>query len=279
MRFKAKISKEALLTFHGVICQMQRIGNFAVIYLSEDCVRLAVVSESVDTPRCYSELSSEILFSDYRLESQSSNKILLEVGLDNFSMALASGKHSSQSHLKLVKRGLRPCLNFETQSLEALSLNITHDVPIRILPASDIIYYNPPDIPPPTVSLELPRTKLLRIIVEKMTKFAKHVYITASQTGNIVFEVEHSGTLIKTYYTGLIPRFEGNLRVETDRDNKASMKIELRKLSLILNNANLLWDGAFVFITDNYALILHIILSPPEAGSLTYYLPAITVEH
>jgi hypothetical protein len=247
MKFRARLSKENLIVFHGVICQLQRVGQVAAIYLSQDFLRLAVVCDSIDTPRCYSELHASSICTDYRIESLSGNNILFEIGLENFSNALASGRHAMLSMLRLVKRGMRTCLSFETESVEALSLNVTHDIPIRILPTTDIMYYNPPDVPPPSVALELPRsTKLLRVLVDKMSKFAKYIHLTASQAGNLTLKIDHASAVLKTYYSGLTPRYEGNLSLEHDRDNKATIKLEGRKLSLILNHTNLLWDGAFL---------------------------------
>lgn len=246
MRFRARISKESILVLQGVISQLHRIGDIAVIFLSAECVRLAVVSESVDNPRCYSELQANVLFEDYRIESQISNTILFEIGIENLSRALSSGKNAANCLIKLVKRGVRPCLSFETQSLEALNLNVTHDIPIRLLPSTDIVYYNPPEVPPPTVSLELPRNKLLRTIIDRMAKFAKYVHITACQMGSLQFQVDHASTIIKTFYGGLVPRYEGNLRVETDANNTANIQLEIKKLSIVLNQVALQWDGGFI---------------------------------
>lgn len=47
--------------------------------------------------------------------------------------ALSSGKTSSSSQLKLVKRDGCPCLCFETKAHEsALSIDVTHDIPIKV---------------------------------------------------------------------------------------------------------------------------------------------------
>jgi hypothetical protein len=72
---------------------------------------------------------------------------------------------------------------------------------------NDIIYYLPPDMAPPTISLELPRGRLMRTIVERMMKISRHLHIDAEQTGRLVFRVENSSVSVKTYYTGLTPRF------------------------------------------------------------------------
>jgi hypothetical protein len=81
----------------------------------------------------------------------------------------------------------------------------------QIMQPNDIIYYLPPDMAPPTISLDLPKGKLMRTIVDRMMKISRHLHIDAEQTGRLVFRVENSSVSVKTYYTGLSPRF-GELR-------------------------------------------------------------------
>ena len=147
MRFKGKLSNENLLLLHNVIVQLQKscIGNSAIIYLTKENIQFAVVSSGkVDNTTCCAEILPEALFTSYQIESQTENSILLEIGLENLNRALASGKHSTQCQLKLTKYDDKPYLSFESKSIEALSLNIKHDIPIRMHKPTDIIDYLPP---------------------------------------------------------------------------------------------------------------------------------------
>lgn len=47
----------------------------------------------------------------------------------------------------------------------------------------------------------------MRTIVDRMMKISRHLHIDAEQTGRLVFRVESSSVSVKTYYTGLKPRF------------------------------------------------------------------------
>ena len=76
---------------------------------------------------------------------------------------------------------------------------------MKVLKVSDIFLHLPPKMSPPTVALELPRSKLMKTIVEKMAKICKYVYLTAAQTGRLVLRAEHSSTaVIKTFFNGKI---------------------------------------------------------------------------
>ena len=81
MRFKAKLSNECVTMLYGVTASLERIGQTTAMYLDEDFVRLSVITESPDVPKVYAELNQNVLFQDYRIESQSSNCILFEIEL------------------------------------------------------------------------------------------------------------------------------------------------------------------------------------------------------
>jgi hypothetical protein len=115
MRFKARLMKDNLLVFASVLNMLERVGTTAVVFLNEENIRLAVVTESPDSPKVFSEFKQENLFFDYRIESQNSNSILFEIEIDLLLQALASGKHAPQCLLKLVKRGPKPFLCFESR--------------------------------------------------------------------------------------------------------------------------------------------------------------------
>ena len=75
---------------------LEKIGNNAVILLNEHCMRLAVTSTESASPKVYSEFNVHTLFIEYKIESQSSNAILIEVDLHHLSKALTKSKHASQ---------------------------------------------------------------------------------------------------------------------------------------------------------------------------------------
>jgi Hus1-like protein len=257
MKFRAKMHREGASTLHGVASTLERLAPTAVVYLSEESIQIAIIVESIDMPRCYASMNGELLFLEYRIESQSGNQILFEIALEHLSRALLSGKNAMASQMKLVKRGMTPCLCFEARESDTLSMNVVHDIPIKILRPDDIVYHMPPDIPPPAVALDLPRnSKLMRTIVDKMGRISKHVQLSASQQGRIIFKVEHTTATIKTYYNGLQPRFDGSLDQENDGDNKASVKVDVRKLSMVLNHSSLSIDCATICEYANRYLVV-----------------------
>lgn len=235
MKFRARISKDLLVSFVQILGTFEKIALDAAIFLSPECVRLAVISESIDNPKCFAELAVGTLFLDYKIESQSENTILFEISLQQLSKVLNSGRFSTQSQLKLVKRDGKPCLCFETKADESImSVDVCHDIPIKLLKSTEVVYYLPPQIPPPSVALDLPRGKLIKTVVDKLNKFSKHIHIVACQAGRLVFKVEQATVSIKTMYNGLQPRYVGTLDPTRHVNNQVAAKVNLRKLSLVL---------------------------------------------
>jgi hypothetical protein len=121
MRFRAKIAKDNLIFFFSILNGLEKIGQSAIIYLDEKCVRISIVTQNIENPKVYLELHQEKLFYDYKIESQSSNAILFELDINLLMFALTSGKNADSSVLKLVKRGSSPFLNFESRVLNVFS--------------------------------------------------------------------------------------------------------------------------------------------------------------
>jgi hypothetical protein len=237
MRFKSVITKQNLGVLNGIVLALEKISTNAIIFLSPDHIRIALVTDTVDLPKGFVELRQDILFSEYHIESLNENNLLLKINLNNLSNALASGKNASQSVIKLVKRGDTPCLCIETKAAAALGVDITHDIPVSVLRCSEIVHYQPPDVPPPRVSLDIGRSKLFRTVIERMQKLSKYVYFNAHQSGKIVLSIDHtSSSTIRTYFTGLQPRFVGGaLSRQRDAANEALVKCDIRKLSVVLH--------------------------------------------
>lgn len=105
----------SILQLIGIINVLEKISKTAAIYLTEEHVRIAVIVDNPDSPKVFCELRQDVIFQDYRIESQSDNTILFEIDLNHLSCALLSGKNSQICCMKLVKRDSKPNLNFETR--------------------------------------------------------------------------------------------------------------------------------------------------------------------
>jgi Hus1-like protein len=193
MRFKCNIAKHNLIILHSVVEKLKDFTAIGTIIIRPECLQLSVIGDSTDSPRAYLELPSDRLFNEYQVQSLKDNIIMFDINLEDLHNALTSGKSAAVCLLKLVKREGRPNLALETRSHDMA--NVTHDILIRLKSSTDLAFHSPPSIPPPQVALELPKSKQMHRIVDKMTKFAKNIHLTARQSGG-----EEGGSVCKAIY-------------------------------------------------------------------------------
>jgi hypothetical protein len=234
MKFRAIIEKDQIAVLVSVLYSLEKVGKYAVLYMTEDFIRFLTQTEHLDSIRSICEIQTFEFFYEYKIESNNSNKIACQFEVNHLIKSLLSGKNAIQCLLKLVKRGHSPCLCFETKSSSGLTVDITHDIPVTLIKAEDIVYFMPPEIPPPQIALYLSKTKLLRVIVERLSKFSKSAEITARQSGRLVIRVDGS-CIISSTISGLRPSFDGNLNQDKDYNNVATVMIDIRNLTQLLS--------------------------------------------
>jgi hypothetical protein len=76
--------------------------------------------------------------------------------------------------LKLVKRGATPFLAVEVRSADA-GLVLTHDIPVKLMPAESVEKYAAPSIPLPRVRMFLPDPTRVAAVLERMRSLSKVV--------------------------------------------------------------------------------------------------------
>jgi hypothetical protein len=182
MKFRCKISNDGIKLLLSILSSFLKIKDTITLLVSDNFIRFAVISDSiVENPRCFIELSTAILCSDYKIESQHpENTIIIEVSLFLLSKALISGKTSTFSILKLSKKENKPFLTMECKASESLlSIDLTHDIPINLLRMIDLNLYLPPSVSKPEIGFLLPKGKTFRILIDRLGKLNKVIYLIA----------------------------------------------------------------------------------------------------
>lgn len=237
MKFRSRITREGLILFQGLISTLGKLSEVATILLDREFLRCAIISEgNLESARGYLELAVSSLFGDYRIESQSNNTIAFEVNLSLFTKALNSGKFSSHCVIKLVKRQDKPCLSLEFNGAESVMfVDVCHDIPIKLIRIADLPNITPPQISPPSVALTLPKGKLFKTIIERLTKFSKTLSLTAFQNGRLKLKVEQSCVAVQTYFQGLTPKYIGTLQPNIHATNQTTICVNLKRFGSILD--------------------------------------------
>lgn len=95
------------------------------------------------------------------------------------------------------------------KKIQALDVELLHEIPVRVMRAQDIQYYTPPDVPMPQVQLELPYNKSMRVVLDRFKAMDRFCHVDGDMNGSLTLRVENDRVHVKTFYTNLIPRFTG----------------------------------------------------------------------
>jgi hypothetical protein len=303
MRFKAKLASDQVSLLYSVIAPLSKLqDNFkgAVLYLDRDFVRISAKNEITS----FAELSNQYLFMEHRIESAANNVIVVQVDLVSLKLALQSvvspnnsnnnksnssyANNRSQQHnntsvvqsllgqqtviLKLAKRNNMPCLCLEGRS----EVDIHQAIPVHILRPNEMQYHLPPQIPTPTVQLELPMDRPIRTIVDKLKSMGPHIYLEASRKGDLTIRLDQEGASLACFYHNLVPRWEEEEEEEKNATTTtATVKVDAAKLSACLQwqQSSLFTSSCLLGMVPNEILVLHVLLHPEAVGFFTYYLP------
>lgn len=273
MRFKARLDNSHLQHFQGVLSTLEKICSKCVVHLSEDHIRFAgLKDQKSEDVMPYSDLNQKELFLEWRIESQSGNCILFELSIKNFLDALDSAKKAPQCQLKLTKRHSQPVLCVETRAME---VDVVHDIPIVVMRASEYEYYRPPDVPQPQVQLELPTAKGFKNVIDRLKNISRSVVLAGDMAGSLTLRADTEGVTIQTFFTNLTPRFE-SLDEEQCLENKCKLKVDCKKMANVLHAYTFLrFHSIIMCMIREHSLILHVLLEPAAAGTLTFYLPIV----
>jgi hypothetical protein len=97
-----------------------------------------------------------------------------------------------------------------------------------------MIYYAPPQVSKPQVALILTsKIKILKTIIDHMSKLSKTIELTCMQIGRLVFKIDGICS-ISTYISDLQPCFD-SINEDNERENIAIIHADIKKLSLLLN--------------------------------------------
>ena len=151
-----------------------------------------------------------------------------------------------------------------------------HDMPVKCMRASEYDYYMPPQMSKQDVQLELPISKTLKHVIERSRTLSKNVIIDGHQTGQMAVRIETDAVAIRSFFSDLRPRME-NMEDE-DMNNTASVKVDAKKLAMVLNCYNVRHESIIMCLVHETNLVICVTLAPRATGVMTFFIPCISMD-
>jgi len=282
------IEQMAIRKFYTVIGTIAKISKVCVLRLNADKMFFILTDQAASGgPAVWCEIDQENYFNEYNIEgvSPDQNEIYLELVPEKLAKTLNGLKSSTAPakslKMKLTKKNSVPCLTFEVElAATSLSRTCVHDIPVQVLPRKVWSDYQEPPMPHFDVSICLPELKKLRHLTDRYKVLGQAVTVTASKQGKLSLKVESDEGVFSTHYPDLrapmfrddtLPWRRPDSQAVTDPNYLASVRVDLKRLSLFLAGEQLQPKRAIANIVDKE--VLHMFFVHDDL-LIQYFVPA-----
>lgn len=206
MRFKAVlIDYNCITEFSNIVSTLAKNVKTCVLRLSPDKLCFVISEKGPLSMNLWCELTQSNLFDEYRIDGKGdNNEIYLQLNIDQMSQILKLSHNAQQIKIKLTKKqGAFLSLEVSQPTGSGSTRNISHDIPVSIIPQRLWTEYQEPDMPDIDVSIYLPPLKQLKSLLEKMKTLADYVTISANMNGELQLKIETDIVSVTTFYQKL----------------------------------------------------------------------------
>ncbi|CAK4885448.1 unnamed protein product [Aphanomyces euteiches] len=277
MRFRGNLTAASFPILMEVSQFMHRVSSSEMCFvtLNEERMSFALKTSGEDV-QTYFHLNVSKLFSDVVIESRANNHIAFALGIANFSRALQSGKEASGVLLRLLKREGRSFLSLRAKTVD---LDIIQNIPIEVVSMTTAENYREPNVPPPTVALEMPSLRSLRTITDRLKVMQKYILLQAGMDGTLRLRVESDAFALQTLYTNLRSRADlvDDENEDMDIPPTSTVRVDAKHISKMLSVDGNAVMSVLCCLVDTQALVMHAILME-QFGSFTCYVPVVAME-
>lgn len=270
MKFKARIERARFLSFLNILQALSKLSSTFLLQLRKDCVKMVIVN-TLDEVQLFVELPTKLsgIFQEYRIERKPSDTISLRIGTAVLLRAFRSGAEAPQITLKLTKRQGFPCLTLE---IETVDMDVTQDVPVKIMSNTHALTSHP-KIKPPEIKAKVTHPRTLRNVIERMKNIDKFLHIAAGKDSTLIFKVETMSVSIKTFFRHVDMHADFVL----DDGVIIDAKVDIKRFHDVLFASSFSPQYVWCLISSDEAVVLYFVLDG-DIGKLTYYLPSLTTD-
>jgi len=273
MRFRAKILDIPL--FMKLVTAIEKIEGECLVLLTPKKIQFILIGgDLTDGFQVWAACNTQSLFEEYIIESQNANEISFHVNLSNLLRGLKSGQYCQEMHMKLTKKNSLPYLSLAIMVNPVKSISVTQDIPISLLTHDKLQEYAEPTLPDPEVYIMMPPLKGLKNVIDRMKNIDNYLILQANMAGELTLKVQTDNISIATFYRKLEhPHIEGKEPPTTNSDQKAKVKVDVKKFARFLYSSHIGPRNVICCIVEDTALVLHVLL---DDLFITYYIPVIS---
>nr|CAG4637577.1 EOG090X0TJE [Ceriodaphnia reticulata]SVE73374.1 EOG090X0TJE [Ceriodaphnia reticulata] len=259
--------------FMGILGCMTKLGKSCILRITTTHLYFIVrESQTISSsPLIWCTLEEGHFFMEFAMEglSASDNEIYLEFVAENVARTLSALKVSTSAKsvkIKLTKKLSSPCLTFEIDLPSGSNHNrlVVHDIPVNVVPRRLWNDYAEPDALDPDISVYFPQLRLMKSIVERMKNLANMATLHITAEGLLTLTVETDAVSVTSHFD--------DLHVEKQKEEEASVTIELKRLSNFLANEQLNPQKVVCDVVQSKMMHLNFL---SESYSVQYFLPGI----
>ncbi|XP_049881089.1 checkpoint protein HUS1 [Pectinophora gossypiella] len=272
MKFRAvMIDAGPMREFTNIVGTISKISKECVLRLSDDQVYFIVSDENSGPapPVLWCEMPQAMYFSEYQMVGldEGHKDIYLGFSSVNLARSLVTLKSAKSLKMKLTKKQC-PCLTLEIEIPSTTSQqtrNVTHDIPVAVIPRKMWEDFHEPKVPQPDISIELPSLKQLRTTIDRMRTMASEVVIRASAEGRLTLQISTDMAKVSTRFKDLrVETFDGPIEhsdSETETQNEdisrvCHCRVDAKKLSIFLSADSISHNRTICSIVHKKLVIL-----------------------
>ncbi|KAH9940824.1 cell cycle checkpoint [Epithele typhae] len=305
MRFRTNITN--IETFIKIIQSVEKLQKRCTIKLCEQEIRVICNGDANEGGiQVWSSIKASSLFTDYRVQSNSSNEIVITLSSEALLAALRSAAGPGQESknlfsgrdtkvvMKLAKnRDRESVLALDITSTNALgkTMTIVQQLVIDVAKHAEIERLREPMCPEPDVHILLPPLAKLRAVIDRLKPLANDgISFRANHSGDLQLSVSTDNARVEIAWTGLSnppmtrdPAGQGQgsqasqAQSEEEKDPKQlhGVLVSHKALSRFLNS-HVVSTTTIACICSGHCMILYVYIgSIADAGGvLTFYIPA-----
>ncbi|KAF9427525.1 hypothetical protein BGZ94_004728 [Podila epigama] len=198
MRLRAKLNRNLLL--FKLAQAVEKIGKSTYLKFTPEFVSFGAIHSLGDGDQvggggviqCWSRISKENLFLEYKIESTANNEIYMEMKAEDIMLAMKSCTNASSIVMRMTGRSSGANLTFVITSEDHMgnSREITQNVPIIKIMTADGAHntsaFEEPMMPTPEVHIMLPPLDQMRHIASSYKTISDYIVISANLKGTMM---------------------------------------------------------------------------------------------